>query len=84
MLTEDRPAEVRDQLGHDALEGDPVQGVRHGVIVRALVDIPSMADVVMVQCWLFGLEMCAGASLEALCELLDAEWPESYRPRALA
>jgi len=51
----------------------------HGV-----VDTPLMIDVVMVQCWLFGLELCAGASLERLCELLDAEWPESYRPRATA
>jgi len=41
-------------------------------------------DVVMVQCWLFGLELCAGASLEALVELLDAEWPVTYRPRASA
>ena len=49
-----------------------------------LADIAHMVDVVMVQCWLFGLEMCAGASLTALCELLDAEWPESYRPRATA
>lgn len=38
----------------------------------------------MIQCWIFGLELCAGASLEALCELLDEEWPEAYRPRALA
>jgi hypothetical protein len=41
-------------------------------------------DVVMVQCWLFSLEMCAGASLVALCALLDAEWPVTYRPHARA
>jgi len=41
-------------------------------------------DRVLVQCWLFGLELCAGASLDALRRLLDAEWPESYRPQATA
>jgi len=63
----------------------PARG-RHGQALdpRGVVDSPLMIDVVMVQCWLFGLELCAGASLERLCELLDAEWPESYRPRATA
>jgi len=55
-----------------------------GLDPHAVVDTQLMIDVVMVQCWLFGLELCAGASLERLCELLDAEWPESYRPRATA
>jgi hypothetical protein len=41
-------------------------------------------DVVMVQCWLFGLELCAGASFDAFLELLDEEWPITYRPRAVA
>jgi hypothetical protein len=45
---------------------------------------PAEVDIVMVQCWLFGLEMCAGASIDALCELLDAEWPATYRPSAKA
>lgn len=38
----------------------------------------------MVQCWLFGLELCAGASFDAFLELLDEEWPSTYRPRAQA
>ena len=40
-------------------------------------------DVVMVQCWLFGLEMCAGASFEGLLAVLE-DWPVTYRPRATA
>lgn len=42
-----------------------------------------LVDVLMVQCWLFGLELCAGASFDAFLELLE-EWPDSYRPRASA
>ena len=40
-------------------------------------------DVVMVQCWLFGLELCAGASFDAFLALLEA-WPVTYRPRVYA
>lgn len=40
-------------------------------------------DVMMVQCWLFGLELCAGASFDAFLELLD-EWPIQYRPTIYA
>jgi hypothetical protein len=43
-----------------------------------------MVDVVMVQCWLFGLELCAGGSVQELCKVLDAMWPASYRPHATA
>lgn len=38
----------------------------------------------MVQCWLFGLELCAGASFDDFLALLDEEWPDTYRPRARA
>jgi hypothetical protein len=41
-------------------------------------------DVVMVQCWLFSLEMVNGGSLAVLLRLLDARWPAHYRPRATA
>jgi len=41
-------------------------------------------DVVMVQCWLFSLEMATGGSIEVLVKLLDARWPAHYRPRASA
>ena len=42
-----------------------------------------LVDVLMVQCWLFGLELCAGASFDAFLELLE-EWPVTYRPPACA
>jgi len=41
-------------------------------------------DVVMVQCWLFSLEMATGGSIEVLKKLLDARWPLHYRPHATA
>jgi hypothetical protein len=41
-------------------------------------------DVVMVQCWLFSLEMVNGGSLAVLVKLLDARWPAHYRPHATA
>ncbi len=44
---------------------------------------PDMVDVMLVQCWIFGMELCSGASLAALCELLE-EWPQTYRPSARA
>lgn len=45
--------------------------------------MPGAVDVVMVQCWLFGLELSCGASFDAFLELLE-EWPTTYRPRARA
>jgi hypothetical protein len=51
---------------------------------RVPVDTWIMPDVVMIQLWLFGLELSAGGSLAALCALLDAEWPAGYRPHATA
>lgn len=48
------------------------------------VDVSCMIDVVMVQCWLFGLELCTGGSVQELCKVLDAMWPASYRPHATA
>jgi hypothetical protein len=41
------------------------------------------ADAVMVQCWIFGLEMGAGASFAGLLKVLE-DFPASYRPRAQA
>ena len=58
----------------NAAAGDP----------REVIDTRVRTDRVLVQCWLFGLELCAGASVDALCRLLDAEWPEGYRPQAMA
>jgi hypothetical protein len=52
--------------------------------MRSASVVKSTVDVVMVQCWLFGLELCAGASFDAFLELLDEEWPDTYRPRACA
>lgn len=52
--------------------------------MRSAGVVKPRVDVVMVQCWLFGLELCAGASFEAFLELLDEEWPDAYRPRATA
>ena len=52
--------------------------------MRSALAVSSSIDVVMVQCWLFGLELCAGASFAAFLELLEEEWPSSYRPRAKA
>lgn len=52
--------------------------------MRSADVVKRSVDVVMVQCWLFGLELCAGASFDAFLELLDEEWPDTYRPRALA
>ncbi|MGE0399418.1 MAG: hypothetical protein AB7T06_22080 [Kofleriaceae bacterium] len=52
--------------------------------MRSASPVNSKVDVVMVQCWLFGLELCAGASFEAFLELIDEEWPETYRARAKA
>jgi hypothetical protein len=52
--------------------------------MRSASPVKSSVDVVMVQCWLFGLELCAGASFEAFLELIDEEWPDTYRPRAKA
>ena len=43
----------------------------------------SPVDVVMIQCWLFGLELCAGADFGRFLELLE-DWPATYRPRAAA
>ena len=43
----------------------------------------SPVDVVMIQCWLFGLELCAGADFGRFLELLE-DWPVTYRPRAAA
>lgn len=52
--------------------------------MRSVRPISHSIDVVMVQCWLFGLELCAGASFDAFMALLDEEWPTHYRPRAQA
>jgi hypothetical protein len=49
-----------------------------------LAELFPVIDVVMVQCWLFSLEMCNGGSLAVLVKLLDARWPVHYRPRATA
>ena len=42
-----------------------------------------MVDVVMVQCWLFALELRAGASYPRFLLLID-DFPRTYRPRARA
>jgi hypothetical protein len=52
--------------------------------MRSASLVNSSVDVVMVQCWLFGLELCCGASFDAFLELLHEEWPDTYRPRACA
>jgi hypothetical protein len=42
-----------------------------------------MLDVVMVQCWLFALELRGGASYSRFLLLIE-DFPPGYRPRARA
>jgi len=42
-----------------------------------------MVDVVMVQCWLFALELGGGASYDRFLLLID-DFPPTYRARARA
>ena len=42
-----------------------------------------MVDVVMVQCWLFALELGGGASYQRFLVLIG-DFPRTYRPRARA
>lgn len=52
-------------------------------VANAKLHMLGSVDVMMIQCWLFGLELCAGASFDAFLELLE-EWPPTYRPRVFA